>query len=44
MIIGGVLITIAFIVYLSSRSTFQEPVNKHSLKYYKLRWNNNIFI
>lgn len=34
----------AFVVYLTRRSSIQEPVNKHSLKYYKLRWNNNMFI
>jgi|694.fasta_scaffold27148_3 hypothetical protein len=38
MIVGGVLITMAFIAYLSHRTTINETVNKNSLKYYKLRW------
>ena len=42
MIIGGALIAMAFIAYLSHRTSFNETVNKHSLKYYKLRWNNRI--
>lgn len=35
MIIGGILITLALIVYLSHSSS---SVNKYSLKYYKLKW------
>jgi hypothetical protein len=37
MIIGGILIVMAFAIYLSSRSP-NETINKYSLKYYKLRW------
>lgn len=37
MIIGGVLITIALIVYLSHYNSMGK-INKNSLKYYKLRW------
>jgi hypothetical protein len=44
MIIGGILITMAFIVYLSHRSSsFDTTINKHSLKYYKLRWRTTPF-
>ena len=41
MIIGGVLITVAFIVYLSHRSTM-GTINRNSLKYYKLKWRNTL--
>jgi len=37
MIIGGVLITMALIVFLSHRTSI-DKINKNSLKYYKLRW------
>lgn len=40
MIIGGILITLALITYFTHKS---RDVNKYSLKYYKLKWNNRIF-
>lgn len=40
MIVGGLLITGAFIVYLASRSN--RYVQKRSLRYYKLKWNSMI--
>ena len=44
MIIGGILITMAFIVYLSHHSSsLDTTINKHSLKYYKLRWRTTPF-
>jgi hypothetical protein len=35
MIIGGVLIATALITYLAY---YKKPVNKYSLKYYRLKW------
>jgi hypothetical protein len=35
MIIGGNLITTALITYLAY---YKKPLNKYSLKYYKLKW------
>ena len=37
MIVGGIIIAVAFITYLSSRLPL-TTINKKSLKYYKLRW------
>jgi len=42
MIIGGILIVMALAIYLTHHSSFNETVNKHSLKYYKLKWRNNL--
>jgi len=41
MIVGGLLITGAFIVYLASYSC-NRYVQKRSLKFYKLKWNSMI--
>lgn len=40
MIVGGLLITGVFIVYLASTSG--RYVQKRSLRYYKLKWNSMI--
>jgi len=40
MIVGGLLITGAFIVYLASSSN--RYIQKRSLKFYKLKWNSMI--
>ena len=37
MIVGGILITLAVITYFTCRSS-NKCINKHSLKYYKLKW------
>lgn len=38
MIIGGILITMALIVFITRHSSSMERINKNSLKYYKLKW------
>ena len=41
MIVGGILISIAFLTYL----IFNKPeINKYSLKYYKLKWGSHQFL
>lgn len=35
MIVGGILITLAFITF---SCYYTKPINKYSLKYYKLKW------
>ena len=39
MIIGGILITTALIAYFAC---YKKPLNKYSLKYYKLKWGGGI--
>ena len=39
MIIGGILITTALITFFAC---YKKPLNKYSLKYYKLKWNNRM--
>lgn len=41
MIVGGILITTALITYFMCK---KPPVNKYSLKYYKLKWGGTPFI
>ena len=35
MIVGGILITSALIAFYAC---YKKPLNKYSLKYYKLKW------
>jgi hypothetical protein len=41
MIVGGILISVAFITYLF----YNKPeINRYSLKYYKLKWGSHQFL
>jgi|688.fasta_scaffold14776_2 hypothetical protein len=42
MIVGGLLISVAFMVYLYNRPL--TDINKKSLKYYKLKWRQSLFL
>ena len=42
MIVGGILITTALIAYFAYFAYYKKPLNKYSLKYYKLKWGGRV--